>query len=347
MIPDPTLLGLLFRKTKTEPCDLPYSVVIPMHNKRNDIQRSLASVFNQTRMPNHVIVVDDCSSDGSAEIVEGLKYKLMLIRLEKNIGKAGAINEALKCVNDPFVLILDADTVLAKDYAELVMQGFVKEVVGVSGRVLSASNNTTCQKSRVVEYLFGQRMLKSFQARIGGMWVLMGCATIWNTEWLKDGGGMPSNTVVEDLELSWRAQQNHKVNYIHNAVCFTEDPTSLSNYISQIYRWYSWRPAFGFVDFMKLRRGLKAVIAWSIIDTFVAVVVTVFLAYSLLIGRFDYVGTTVFIDWMILASLTCYEGFKVGKFWDAIEGLPYYMALRYANIVVLLVALLKPKKRWY
>lgn len=347
LIPNPTLLGFLFRKTKTEPCDLPFSVVIPMHNKRNDIQRTLASVFNQTRMPNRVIVIDDNSSDGSTEIVEGLKYKLVLIKLEKNIGKADAINEALKCVDDPFVLILDADTFLAKDYAELVMQGFVKEIVGVSGRVLSASSNTSCQKSRVVEYLFGQRMLKSFQARIGGMWVLMGCATIWNTKWLKDHGGMPSNTVVEDLELSWRAQQDHKVNYIHNALCFTEDPTSLSKYISQIYRWYSWRPVFGFVDFMKLRRGLKAVIAWSIIDTLMAVVVTVFLAYSLLIGRIDYVGTAVFIDWMILASLTGYEGFKVGKFWDAIESLPYYMALRYFNIVILVVAWIKPKKRWY
>ena len=225
------------------------------------------------------------------------------------------------------------------------MQGFVKEIVGVSGRVLSASSNTSCQKSRVVEYLFGQRMLKSFQARIGGMWVLMGCATIWNTKWLKDHGGIPSNTVVEDLELSWRAQQDHKVNYIHNALCFTEDPTSLSKYISQIYRWYSWRPVFGFVDFMKLRRGLKAVIAWSIIDTFMAVVVTVFLAYSLLIGRIDYVGTAVFIDWIILASLTGYEGFKVGKFWDAIESLPYYMALRYFNIVILVVAWINPKKK--
>jgi cellulose synthase/poly-beta-1,6-N-acetylglucosamine synthase-like glycosyltransferase len=347
MIPNPTLLGLLFRNTKTEPCDLPYSVVIPMHNKRNDIQRTLASVFNQTRVPNHVIVVDDRSSDGSAELVEGLNYKLYLIRLEKNVGKSNAINEAIKYVNDPLILILDADTILARDYADLVMQGFSEDVVGVSGRVLSASNNSSCQKSRVVEYLFGQRVLKTFQAAIGGMWVLTGCATMWNTKWLKDGGGMPNNTLVEDLELSWRAQQTHRVNYIHNAICFTEDPSSLKDYVSQIYRWYSWRPALSFVDFMKLRKGLKAIIAWSIIDTFMACIFSVLLAYSLMAEKLDFVLIAVFIDWLVYASLSAYEGFRVGKFWDALEGLPHCMVLRYVNIAVLLVAFIKPKKKWY
>jgi Glycosyltransferases, probably involved in cell wall biogenesis len=348
MIPNPTLLGLLFRNTEKRSQDLTYSVVIPVHNKRNEVQKVLAGVFNQSIRPDHVIVVDDKSDDGSAEIVESLGYPLKLVRLEKNIGKANAINEALaKYVEDPLVMILDADTILAPDYAERVMEGFSKNVVGVSGRVLSASTNSACQKSRVVEYLFGQRVLKAFQARIGGMWVLTGCATMWNTKWLKETGGMPNNTLVEDLELTWRAEQGHAVNYVHDAICYTEDPLSLNEYISQIYRWYSWRPALGFMDFMKLRRGLKVVIAWSIIDTFMAVIFTILTAYLLSTGKLSYVVISVFIDWVVYACVSCYEGYKIGKFVDALEGLPNCMLLRYVNIAVLLVAFIRPKKKWY
>ena len=345
MFPNPTLLGLFFRKVKTVSNSAPYTIIIPVHNKKSEIDNTLKSVFSQTKPPARVIIVDDCSTDGSTDCLGN--YPVDLIRLEKNRGKAGAINFALGLVTDRYIMILDADTILAPDYAEMVLTGFSEGVVGVSGRVLSSDNASECQKSRVVEYLFGQRVLKAFQATIGGMWVLTGCATIWETAWLKTTGGMPCNTLVEDLELTWRAERDHKVNYIHDAKCYTVDPVGFSEYVSQIYRWYSWKPALGFCDFWKLKRGLKAVIAWSIIDTILAAVFTVLLAYSLIVGRVDYLILSVFIDWCIYAVISCYEGAKIGKFWDALEGLPNCMALRYVNIAVLLLAFIRPKKRWY
>lgn len=348
MIPNLSLLGLLFWKTQTTPCNLPYTVIIPMHNKRKDIQQTLAGVFSQTRKPNRVIVVDDRSTDGSADAVESMGFNLKLVRLETNIGKARAINEVLyKQVEDPIVLILDADTIMSPDYVEKVIQGFTKNVVGVSGRVLSATNKTACQKSRVVEYLFGHRLLKSMQAAIGGMWVLAGCAVLWQTKWLKESGGIPDNTLVEDLELTWRAQQDHAVNYIHNAICFTQDPESFKEYVSQLYRWLSWRPALGFVDFMKLKTGLKFVIFWQFFDIMVALLFTILMLYLIATGKYEYVLITMVIDYLVYLTISGYEGYKVGKFWDALEGIPNCMILRYVNIVVLLAALIYPKKKWY
>jgi cellulose synthase/poly-beta-1,6-N-acetylglucosamine synthase-like glycosyltransferase len=245
------------------------------------------------------------------------------------------------------ITILDADTTLTPDYAEKVIQGFTKNVVGVSGRVLSASNKTACQKSRVVEYLFGQKLLKSMQAAIGGMWVLAGCATMWQTRWLKESGGIPDNTLVEDLELTWRAQQDHAVNYVHNAICYTEDPKSFKEYISQLYRWLSWRPALGFVDFMKLKTGLKLVIAWQLFDIVMASLFTIMMIHLITTGKYEYVLISVVIDYLVYVIISGYEGYKVGKFWDALECIPNCMILRYVNIVVLLAALIRPKKKWY
>ena len=49
-------------------CDI--SVVIPLYNKASDIYLTLSSVLVQTVRPREVIVIDDGSTDGSAEIVE-------------------------------------------------------------------------------------------------------------------------------------------------------------------------------------------------------------------------------------------------------------------------------------
>ena len=70
------------------------SVVIPMFNAEGFIEEALESVLNQTFDDYEVIVVDDCSTDRSIEIVEGMidrfNGKLKLIRLPKNNGEAGS-----------------------------------------------------------------------------------------------------------------------------------------------------------------------------------------------------------------------------------------------------------------
>ena len=219
-------------------------------------------------------------------------------------------------------------------------------MVGVSGRVLSTSNETACQKSRVVEYLFGQRLLKSMQAAIGACGCSQVVRTMWRKlKWLKESGGTPDNTLVEDLELTWRAQQDHAVNYVHSAICYTEDPKSFKEYISQLYRWLSWRPALGFVDFMKLKTGLKFVIAWQLFDIVMASLFTILIIYLITTGKYEYVLISMVVDYLVYMIISGYEGYKIGKFWDALEGIPNCMILRYVNIVVLLAALIRPKKK--
>ena len=52
------------------------SVIIPLYNKVREIERTLRSVLRQSVLPLEVIVVDDGSTDGSAEVVESLASQL-------------------------------------------------------------------------------------------------------------------------------------------------------------------------------------------------------------------------------------------------------------------------------
>lgn len=87
------------------------TVIIPCYNARDTIERAVRSALDQT-LPVQVIVVDDCSTDNSFEIVETMAVsepRLKAIRLPKNGGPSIARNAALRQVNTPWVAGLDSD----------------------------------------------------------------------------------------------------------------------------------------------------------------------------------------------------------------------------------------------
>jgi glycosyltransferase involved in cell wall biosynthesis len=85
-------------------------VIIPMFNAAATIGKALESLAQQTRLPDRVIVVDDGSTDNSAQTVERLTfpYELLLIR-QKNKGPAAARNAGLFRANEKLLAFLDAD----------------------------------------------------------------------------------------------------------------------------------------------------------------------------------------------------------------------------------------------
>lgn len=98
----------------TSPTPGRISVVIPAHNQEAYICDALASLSRQQlgRWDMEVLVVDDASTDGTAELVETFLGKvpgLQLIRLEQNVGVSAARNVALEQLTGEFYTFLDPD----------------------------------------------------------------------------------------------------------------------------------------------------------------------------------------------------------------------------------------------
>ena len=107
----------------TQPtCDI--SVVIPLYNKASDIYLTLTSVLAQTLRPREVIVVDDGSTDGSAEIVERMIENEPHVRLvrQPNAGVSAARNRAIEMAQGEWVALLDGDDLWSPDYLKAVQQ---------------------------------------------------------------------------------------------------------------------------------------------------------------------------------------------------------------------------------
>jgi glycosyltransferase involved in cell wall biosynthesis len=108
------------------------SVIIPVYNERNHTNDVIKAV-EAVPLNKEIIVIDDCSSDGTRNILEK-RQGIKLILHGKNMGKGAAIRSGLKFVTGDCVIIQDADMEYSpKDYIQLlqpVTEGKTRVVYG-------------------------------------------------------------------------------------------------------------------------------------------------------------------------------------------------------------------------
>lgn len=117
-------------------------VIIPVYNGERYVLHAIASVFNQTYLPNKIIIVDDGSTDKTEELVKGLiitKAPIEFIK-KKNGGPNSARNIGLKCSTSEFVAFLDADDVWLPTKLEEQLNVFSTSVFDNLGVVYCGTN---------------------------------------------------------------------------------------------------------------------------------------------------------------------------------------------------------------
>lgn len=96
------------------------SVCIPAYNNEAYILDTINSVLAQTFVDFELVIIDDCSKDGTAAVVESVSDpRVRLVRNEKNLGMAGNWNRCIEEAKAPFVKVLCADDILYPQSLEL------------------------------------------------------------------------------------------------------------------------------------------------------------------------------------------------------------------------------------
>lgn len=92
------------------------SVVIPLFNKEDCIRKTLDSVLVQSLQDFEIIVVNDGSTDGSAEIVAAIPDGRIRLINKVNGGPSSARNKGLEVAKGDYIAFLDADDIWSPDY---------------------------------------------------------------------------------------------------------------------------------------------------------------------------------------------------------------------------------------
>jgi len=126
------------------------SVIIVSFNVRQYLSQAVASVIAATvTVDSEIIVVDNCSSDGSPEAI-GLQYRnVRVIRIGRNIGFGAACNAGINASSGRFILILNPDTIVQSD-AITVALGFMKQhpEAGAAGARMVDGDGTFLPESK-------------------------------------------------------------------------------------------------------------------------------------------------------------------------------------------------------
>src|SRR5258705_7420262 len=91
------------------------SILIPVYNERTVVERSLSQVLAAPlpeNMDRELVIVDDCSTDGTSAILDRLaaaEPRVRLFRQEVNQGKGAAVRRAIQEAKGDFCLVQDAD----------------------------------------------------------------------------------------------------------------------------------------------------------------------------------------------------------------------------------------------
>lgn len=86
------------------------AVVIPVFNKRSSILRTLQCIMAQTTPVTEIVVVDDCSTDGSVEVVESSQIdRLRIIKNASQLGPGAARDVGWRSCQSDYIAFLDAD----------------------------------------------------------------------------------------------------------------------------------------------------------------------------------------------------------------------------------------------
>lgn len=86
------------------------SVIIPSYNRAETIRRSMDSVLNQSYRDIEVIVVDDCSTDGTLDVISGYTdNRLRCVRHKQNCGACAARNTGIEYARGEYIAFQDSD----------------------------------------------------------------------------------------------------------------------------------------------------------------------------------------------------------------------------------------------
>jgi N-acetylglucosaminyltransferase len=216
------------------------TAIVPAFNEEEGIGETLKALLDQTVPFDEIVVADDASTDRTREVA--LAYGVTVHTAPQNLGsKARAQNFALPKCGTELVLPVDADTVLAPDYVELIKQPFADPAVVIAaGCVLTRNSHTIPERGRTIEYLFGFHWHRPIQNAANSPVVCSDCDSAFRASVLNQFGGFPERTIVEDMDYTWSQQiAGQRAVYVGNAVAYAADPSTMLYLRKQVWRWMS------------------------------------------------------------------------------------------------------------
>ena len=252
------------------------SLLVAVKDEQDGIEACVRSMAASHYWPVQIIVVNDASTDDTAEVLDRLAAELdiRVLHLERNVGKKHALVRGAELADGEILAFTDSDCVLAPDAVGLCVAALVRhpELGAVSGHARAANaNQSTLTRVQDVWYEGQFRVAKAAEAAFGSVTCVSGPLAVFRREaivnylpaWAGDrflGGEFRFATDRQltgyVLGQAWLGEaakrryadspfvrnENHpvrvwRVGYVHSAKVWTTVPARMRTLLRQQVRW--------------------------------------------------------------------------------------------------------------
>jgi cellulose synthase/poly-beta-1,6-N-acetylglucosamine synthase-like glycosyltransferase len=342
----------------------PVTILIPAYNEEAGIESTVRSLLASTHPYLQIIVIDDGSTDRTADLATWIDDPRVMVIRQPNAGKAAALNTGLASAMYDIVVMVDADTVFEPDAVHRLIQPLAHQAVGaVSGNTKVGNRRWLLGRWQHLEYVCGFNLDRRMFEMLECMPTVPGAVGAFRRDVLMGVGGVSEDTLAEDTDLTmavWRA--GWRVAYEESAIAWTEVPASLRQLWRQRYRWCygtlqaMWKHRRALVEVGPGgrfgRRGLTYLALFQVALPLVAPVVDLFALYGALFH--DPVRSAGVWFVFLFVQLVCagyalrLDGERLRTLWTMPFQLFAYRQLMYLVVIQSVVAfLLGTRLRWH
>jgi len=241
-------------------------VIVASHNEAAVLPLTLAALLGQSDVPDRIVIADDGSTDGTAELLASqyglitpelgqlsasstLYPTLCWLRLPHG-GKAVALNAAIVCIATDTVLTVDGDTLLDAGAIAAVRNAFSAEpeLVAATGVITPVCSRTL--SGRCFQWFQTYEYIRNFLSRyawmrVDGLLLISGAFAGFRLDAVRAVGGFDTDCLVEDYELIHRLHryaQAHGLSWtvrvLGDAQAHTDAPSGVMPFLRQRRRWF-------------------------------------------------------------------------------------------------------------
>ena len=215
------------------------AVIVPAYNEAVGIEAAVRSLASSEYPSFEIVVVDDGSDDGTAEIVEQLELEHVRLIRRENGGKSAALNTGIRSTTAPVIVMVDGDTQFEPTTLLRLVQPLADERVGaVSGNTKVGNRRGLLGRWQHIEYVTGFNLDRRMYEVLQCTPTVPGAIGAFRRDVLEEIGGVSDDTLAEDTDLTLAiGRTGRRVMYADDARAWTEAPGTLGDLWRQRYRW--------------------------------------------------------------------------------------------------------------
>ena len=195
-----------------------FSVVIPLYNKENFIENTIQSLLNQTFSDFEVLVVNDCSTDTSEQLVARFDDpRINIIQHSVNKGLSASRNTGIKSANANYIAFLDADDLWKPSFLEkidvLINQYPEASLFATKYEVLHKKNRIVTHDFKLKNFTKHGIIKNFFESNLNQSIYYPSCLCVKKIVFEDVGYYNEEVNYSEDVDFNLRAHATYKLAY--------------------------------------------------------------------------------------------------------------------------------------